>query len=635
MNWLCRQMQRGEINQDPVQEEFFTSRDNRAEGLVREAVQNTLDAAVSGPVRIRFAFSANAMPAKTAAKYLQTLAPHVSAALGPEAVMTGAMDFLTIEDFGTRGLGGDPEQDRDVPGQTTKNDFYYFWRNVGRSSKSDTDRGRWGVGKIVYPAASRTYAFFGLTVRAEDGCSLLMGQAVLKVHDLDGHRFCPYPYFGVADDNFCLPVQDDPAIEKFRNDFELQRVNEPGLSIVIPYARTDEITPDDILRAAIRNYFFPVLAGTLVVEVKGAAGEILLNATTIREVAAKLDWSGSGTNREQLERLFDLAAWAIGLEPDKYIELAQQGVAAPEWSEDLLAAHNIAKLRERYEGGERLAFRVPVKVHRKGAPPVTATFRAYVGKDDSIPRGEEHYIRQGITIADIRMVREAQARGLVVVEDAALSALLGDSEGPAHTDWSEREGKLKQRYQHGPSCVRFVKNTLRRLVAYLSRPPEGLDEKLLSDVFYVERSLINPGSTPVPRGPGPAKPDDPVVTPPPPPPPPPPPTSAALKLVRIDGGFRITGREGLRGAVSVEAAYEVRRGNAFKRYDRNDFDLGKKPIAVAVAGAKIARAKDNRLELVVDDDTFEVKVTGFDRNRDLAVRARHLEDMSETEEDAA
>src|SRR5579875_3160255 len=48
--WCFRKMERGEINIDPIQREFFT-----AEALVRETIQNSLDAAREGcKVHVRF-----------------------------------------------------------------------------------------------------------------------------------------------------------------------------------------------------------------------------------------------------------------------------------------------------------------------------------------------------------------------------------------------------------------------------------------------------------------------------------------------------------------------------------------------------------------------------------------------------
>jgi hypothetical protein len=614
-------MARGEVNQDPVQEEFFTTREDRAECLVREAVQNSLDAAVNGKVRVRFTFSTAPLNPAAAARYTASIGKHLRASLG-DGVIVGEMDYITIEDFGTRGLGGDPAQDHDDPGAAKKNDFYYFWRNVGRSSKSDTDRGRWGVGKIVYPATSRMNCFFGLTVRAADSRQLLMGQAVLKVHELDGERYCPYPYFGVEDGtDFAVPVEAPAFIEQFRADFGLERTVEPGLSIVIPNARIDEIDPDAVLSAAIRNYFYPILAGTLTLEVKSASGVIALSSDTLREAASKLSWSnGQG---EQLERLFDLATWAIGLDEERHIDLAEPGQGAPSWNEGMLPEKLMPVLRDRFEAGDKLAFRIGVKVHRKGAEQLVARYRAYLVKDPTIGRGEEQYIRQGITIADIRRIRDSQARGLVVVEDPALSALLGDAEGPAHADWSEREGKLKDRYIHGAYCVRFVKNTLRHLIAFLGRPPAGLNRELLAGIFFDEHESAGPSpgasKKPVPgggkRGPEPVPPVPPV------------PREATLKLSRIEGGFRVTGRPGLRGGAMVRAAYQIRSGNPFRSYDPNDFDLGKKPVAIHGLGVRDVSGKENHLEFVIDADEFEVKVTGFDPNRDLAVRATLLEDL--------
>ncbi len=75
-----------------------------------------------------------------------------------------AMPYLVIEDFGTRGLTGDPHVDPELePASDIKNDFFYFWRNVGRSNKGEVDRGRWGLGKAVFTVASRIRTIFGIT----------------------------------------------------------------------------------------------------------------------------------------------------------------------------------------------------------------------------------------------------------------------------------------------------------------------------------------------------------------------------------------------------------------------------------------------------------------------------------------
>src|SRR6266571_5018076 len=186
--WSFSKMRRDEMNIDPVLKEFFRSAE-LAENLVRESIQNSLDARGEDQdhVRVRFAFSSpkrEILP-RESEKYIQGLWPHLQA-VSPDDVPAEdePMKFITIEDFGTRGLRGDPRQYDDSQKSVLKNDFFYFWRNYGRSSKHETQLGRWGVGKTVFAESSRASSFFGLTVRDDDHKHLLMGQSVLKTHTI-------------------------------------------------------------------------------------------------------------------------------------------------------------------------------------------------------------------------------------------------------------------------------------------------------------------------------------------------------------------------------------------------------------------------------------------------------------------
>jgi hypothetical protein len=70
--------------------------------------------------------------------------------------------------------------------------------------------------------------------------------------------------------------------------------------------------------------------------------------------------------------------------------------------------------------------------------------------------------------------------------------------------------------------------------------------------------------------------------------------------------------------VKVKAAYEVRKGNPFKKYHRLDFALDARPISLTSAGAD-CHAADNSLEIVPKEEQFLVEVTGFDPHRDLRI----------------
>src|SRR6266403_2428751 len=131
-SWFFREMSRGEVNVDPIQREFFTTEaiDGAVEPLVRESIQNSLDACRgSRKVHVRMVLSAgmNALSSGTGARYFRELWPHIEAKknglLGVPA-QNDPVSFLVIEDFGTSGLRGDPEQEQDSEDVSARNDFY-------------------------------------------------------------------------------------------------------------------------------------------------------------------------------------------------------------------------------------------------------------------------------------------------------------------------------------------------------------------------------------------------------------------------------------------------------------------------------------------------------------------------------
>jgi hypothetical protein len=276
--WHFREMDRGEINVDPVHDEFFKAQD-LADALVREAIQNSLDARRGHSrvrVRFRFAVDDQALAPDVAAKYLRGLqehldvvAPHLQSAV-PD--LNGPMPFLLIEDSGTRGLTGDPGSDPELDDEDgARNDFYYFWRNVGRTGKGEMDRGRWGLGKAVFSVSSRMRTIFGLTLRADDERRLLLGQSVLKTHILDGHRRAPYGFLAhVGDDSFPHALAENEILDEFSADFGLHR-SEPGLSIVVPFHRDDDLRFEQVIASVVRQYFYPITRGDLASIISSAA----------------------------------------------------------------------------------------------------------------------------------------------------------------------------------------------------------------------------------------------------------------------------------------------------------------------------------------------------------------------------
>lgn len=293
----------GYVRRGAFEDEFFTGRDDegellgRTDTMVREVLQNSLDARPLGsnePVRVRFAFSEldAQLSSVCAAQYLNGLVEHLDA-VGNELVNTKtvlpAMRYLVIEDFGTHGLTGDPELAQSPQANAESESFFWFWRNIGLSGKGGSSRGRWGLGKSVFPASSQIDAFFGLTIRADDHQCLLMGQAITKIHRINGVEFVPEAYFHdrTRGGELQLPFSPpNPVIEQFTNDFRLARKNDPGLSIVIPYPR-DTLEPEGVLRSVIVHFFVPILKRELIVDASGPGiCATRIDGSTIRDNGA-------------------------------------------------------------------------------------------------------------------------------------------------------------------------------------------------------------------------------------------------------------------------------------------------------------------------------------------------------------
>ena len=114
--WVFRELRRGDKDRQPTQGEFFSTDAIRsaAQALVRESIQNSLDASLKVPgvpvrVRFRLCTGPDALPAATARQYFADGWKHFTAPdNGLDDVPQSRDDcpFLVVEDFGTTGLVG-------------------------------------------------------------------------------------------------------------------------------------------------------------------------------------------------------------------------------------------------------------------------------------------------------------------------------------------------------------------------------------------------------------------------------------------------------------------------------------------------------------------------------------------------
>ena len=609
---------------EPTQGEFFATEAiaNPAAALVREGGQNSLDAARSEtePVRIRLLLASGpaALDSTAVAPFFDGIWEHLHTpgnGLKTPPRPEDRCAFLLFEDFGTSGLVGDIEQW--APDADAKNAFFYFFRAEGRTGKSDDDRGRWGIGKYVFPRSSRINSVFGLTVRHDDKRRLLMGRAVLKSHTVSGVAYTPDGGFGTKHTNgMVLPIDDASALDAFSETFKLVRRDEPGLSIVVPYVDA-EFTGPMIREAVVRDYFFPILAGALVVEVVTPEFSTVIDDTTISDVIETLPKAA------ELQPIISLAGWACVQKPDAFIKLNPPG-PRPEWTRELVPDDVALAIRTRLSSGEKVAVRVPVTVRPKGSEERQSYFDVFLVEDSS-GSGKPTFIREGVIVSDNKRVATLRGiRALVVVEHKPLATLLGDSENPAHTQWQRDSSNFKDKYFNGPSYLTFVIRSAERILARVNELEMKEDTNLLRDIFSIPPPEEDAPVKTKKRDtkPKPGEEEDtgkPAVETKP----------RRFQIERISGGFSvIPGTAGSKppDQLQIRVAYDVRRGTPLKRYKPADFRLDRTPIRVApVAEMSVVECVENRLVVEPTGPNFRLEVSGFDPDRDVFVDAKPIE----------
>jgi hypothetical protein len=623
--WTFGLQQPLDKQRDPIQGEFFNTEsiENVADSLVREFVQNSLDARTptSDGVEVRFRLSDG--DTVDVDSLFSDLWPHLNACkFDNGSFQTHRCRYLVIEDFGTTGLRGDPAlwttNDRDAP----EEEFFHFFRAEGRSTKSGASRGSWGVGKYTFPKASTINTFFGLTIREDDDARpLLMGQAILKNHTLNGVGYKPDGWWTRIEsaDGPMVPMpfeSTDPQTSHFNNVFELARTNEPGLSIVVPFVE-DDLDRDQIVRAIIKNYGVAIVTGGLTFKVSTDASTTpeIIDAEIAGAVTSIL---GAMGDIKSIETDLDLATWRAGSESHHWFSAEElQGNPSGTWPSDLLSEQTRDAIAERLLGSEPFGVKVPILTSPKGEPRAWSNLEVVMRPTDGGARAA-HFYREGIRVPDAgSRIPIVGVEALALANDPGLATMLGLAEGPAHMDWVATSERFKQRYSYGEGWLRFVKSAPREILRLVRSADDEEDRELAADYFSLPEEESEPeghGAKPTPTGDSP-EPGN------------PPPTSTPTRISQISGGFTVAASNCAPGEViRIDIAYDVRRGSAFSKWSHFDFDLDSEAITVAIEGGTVAALSDNTIEIEVDGvDTCRCSVTGFDPNRDLKVLARRAE----------
>jgi hypothetical protein len=284
-----------------------------------------------------------------------------------------------------------------------------------------------------------------------------------------------------------------------------------------------------------------------------------------------------------------------------------------------MVSEDFAKeIRAALDAGRPVRVTATLTVRPKEGKMTQDVFHCYLKKSNA--HGKPCHVREDLIISnvDCRVLHGFTA--LIRVERGALATLLGDSEGPAHTEWQGSSRNFKDKYVLGGVVIKFVANFANELTARVYGASRQLDRELLRDMFQEVKPVDNKDGTKPRAGRTQKLEGDPGR-------PIPEPKRPSYRVGELSNGFVVASANqvDLTGqSLRVMAAYDSAKGNPFKTYSSADFKLSKRPIVIACEGCSYKTNTDNELVFEVHAPVFSVEELGFDVNRDLIVNAAVL-----------
>lgn len=593
--WVFKPMEPGIPERNPRETEFFRIT-SPSEAVVREFIQNSLDARTNNEEDVRIKIGFHRIISKNIDEFLgDELKKHlIACGFLKDNHFPENIPCLLLEDFGTTGLNGDYD-----PGAGAGN-FYNFWWREGISEKTQGKAGRWGLGKTTFHIISKIRTFLGLTVR-NDGETLLMGKTLLKTHMVDNKR---YHYFGYFCDGDSKPISDRALIEKLKNNFGITRRNEKGLSLAI-LIPVDEINFDSILKAVIQHFYYPLLKGTLKVDIKEDIREKSINMDTLIEIASRINWEETEWEGINIKEILEFVREGIAITPT---QLEIEDMDNPEINEKSFG-NQLPELKKNIQEKKAFKLQVPVVIKRHNSDRREITsFDIILKKFPELKKSFEGYFRSGILISELKQLGARSVAGLLIADEKPVCEFLGDCETPAHTAWNERTEGFAEKYINAARILRFIKKSMVNIINIIDEPSSEKKTDFLIDIFHIEEDSTWP-----------------------PPPPPNKKKPVIFNIYKNQNGFNIVlnpqeiDKIRLPLSAVVKMAYDTFRGNPFKQYEKFDFDV-ESTLNISAKDCNIKRSKLNEIKIEITGKEFELNVTGFDPNRDLVIDIKTTEE---------
>ena len=434
---------------DPMSENF---KKTPYASLIRESIQNSLDAVDDDSIPVRMSFKIKKLTSRNFPN-LFGLEEHLKGCLRffPQSTDTympmlrfiqrakNQMDlyYIKVSDANTKGMDYIPD-DRECT-------FYAFVRAAGVSNKSSqTAGGSFGFGKAAYFYISpiRTILVSTLT---EDGEHFFEGVTSLCTHFNDRDEKCVS--VGYYDNNDGNPINDVDSIPpRFKRDEIGTDINIMGVDITSQ--KDKDAIYDEMKMAVVQNFWLAIYHGKLDVEI----GDFVINEHNIIEVV-----------NDMFPEIHDISRKMTNFNPRPYLE----------------AVH--------LAGSDKNHILIEEELPILGK----VSFFAYKNKDAA---ARVVYLRSPRMVVEYKNQPSANGfYGVFFCENETGDAILRHIENPAHDQWMPGNWKDERGVNHktGSKAYREMKEFLVRCVEKLfdRGNRETLNIRGLDQYLYIPTSV--------------------------------------------------------------------------------------------------------------------------------------------------
>lgn len=304
--------------------------------------------------------------------------------------------------------------------------------------------------------------------------------------------------------------------------------------------------------------------------------------------------------------------------PSDWIELPMVTTAC-DWKDIELPQTTKDALVTRLSSDRKVFVRVPVEIQKESNDGSKATFRSYFKvliqqEDGSEPIAPVFY-RDGLRISGKQMGNKSNGvRTVFISGDGIIAEMLTNAEGPAHTEWQPNRDKFKGKYQRGDVWLKFCKNAPRKIVEIARGSNVENDYQALADIFPDPEIQATPTNKPTQktRRAGGRSTGDVVIEQE---------GEVPVRISPVSGGFTLClSKKHKIIDIQVEMAYARVRGSSFSKWNSSDFTASALDVDI-VGGDIVSRSKNRIIVGIKNPKKFKLQVRGFDKNRDLRVRA--------------